>query len=97
MSARDTGVAPARAAYTAGRMATAWPQVHRWIAREQAARTRDTAATVLAVCSADGGAVAAGGHVDRRAGGWMTAEARVICSAAAGVLAVCSVDGGVAA
>ncbi|MFI7230119.1 hypothetical protein ACIBO5_43485 [Nonomuraea angiospora] len=60
MSARDTGVAPARVAYTAGRMATAWPQVHRRIAREQAARTRvwGTAARDRAVCSADGGAAA---------------------------------------
>ncbi|MEV4581151.1 hypothetical protein AB0K16_48760 [Nonomuraea jabiensis] len=84
MSARDTGVAPARAVYAAGRMAgaqldaqgvdAAWPQVHRWAAHAQAARTpeRGADARVPVVCVAVGGA-------------------------AGRVLAVRSADGGVAA
>ncbi|MEU6787075.1 hypothetical protein ABZ912_48475 [Nonomuraea angiospora] len=60
MSARDTGVAPAQAAYTAGRMTTAWSQVRSRVARAETARTRarGTAARGRSVCSAGGGVAA---------------------------------------
>ncbi len=112
MSARDTGVAPAQTAYPAGRMAgaqldaqgveTAWPQVHRWAAYAQAARSRarGTAVGVAVVCVADGLAVSRNrnvGSVD----GWAAAGLRIDCTADGGaagrVLAVRSADGGVAA
>ncbi|MEV4359633.1 hypothetical protein [Nonomuraea sp. NPDC049625] len=55
MSARDTGVAPAQAEYTAGRMARTWPQVRCRVDRRA---DGSAAVRVLAVRIADGGVAA---------------------------------------